>query len=272
MLARNATGIGLRAPHYQQVLEERPPIDFLEVHSENFFHAGGAALRLLERAREHYPLSLHGVGLGLASADPLAAAHVDALAALVTRFQPALVSEHLSWGATEGEHFNDLLPFPYTAEALTLVSGRVSHLQDRLGRQVLIENLSAYLQFRASEMSECEFLAELVARSGCGLLLDVNNLYVNACNFDFDPLRELARLPASAIGEIHLAGHTVTDCGLIDTHSAPVCDGVWALYRAAIRLLGAAPTLIEWDAELPALEVLLAERDKAAACLESRHD
>lgn len=265
------SGIGLRQPHYARVLEERPPLGLLEVHSENFFHEGGAALHVLERARALYPVSLHGVGLALASARPSADAgagsradaHLDRLARLVARIEPAFVSEHLCWGAVDGIHFNDLLPFPHTGEALALVAARVREVQDRLRRPLLIENLSAYVQFRDSEMSEAEFLAELVCLTGCGLLLDLNNLYVNARNFGFDPLTELDRLPMQAVGEIHLAGHAVTGHGLIDTHGGRVCDDVWSLLRD-VRTRGVtAPALIEWDTDLPALDVLLAEAERA---------
>ncbi|HEY9192437.1 MAG TPA: DUF692 domain-containing protein [Methyloversatilis sp.] len=261
------TGIGLRQPHHARVLEERPSLGLLEVHSENFFHEGGAALHVLERARALYPISLHGVGLALASADAGGCAqadvHLDRLVRLAARIEPAFVSEHLCWGAVDGVHFNDLLPFPYTGEALALVAARVREVQDRLRRPLLIENLSAYVQFRDSEMTEAEFLAELVCLSGCGLLLDLNNLYVNACNFGFDPLTELDRLPMHAVGEIHLAGHAVTGHGLIDTHGSRVCDDVWSLLRD-VRARGVtAPALIEWDTELPALDVLLAEAARA---------
>ena len=261
------TGIGLRQPHYARVLKERPSLGLLEVHSENFFHEGGAALHVLERARALYPVSLHGVGLALASADAgcraRADVHLDRLARLAARIEPAFVSEHLCWGAVDGIHFNDLLPFPYTGEALVLVAARVREVQDRLRRPLLIENLSAYVQFRDSEMSEAEFLAELVCLTGCGLLLDLNNLYVNARNFGFDPLTELDRLPMQAVGEIHLAGHAVTGHGLIDTHGSRVCDDVWSLLRD-VRVRGVtAPALIEWDTDLPALDVLLAEAARA---------
>ena len=260
---RACVGIGLRAPHYEQVLERLPQLGFLEVHSENFFHAGGASIRVLERVRDHYPLSLHGVGLSLASADAFAQTHLDKLATLVERIEPALVSEHLCWGAVDGVHFNDLLPFPYSREALSLLAGRVEQVQERLGRRFLIENLSAYVQFRDSEMSECAFLAELVQRTGCGLLLDVNNLYVNAQNFGFDARAELLSLlnsvPAGAVGEMHLAGHSQGEVCLIDTHGSRVCDDVWALYREAIAHCGPVPTLIEWDTDIPALDVLLEE-------------
>jgi uncharacterized protein len=268
---RASVGIGLRAPHYAELLECLPQLDFLEVHSENFFHAGGAALGALTRTREHYPVSLHGVGLSLASADALAHSHLDKLAVLVEHIEPALVSEHLCWGAVDGVHLNDLLPFPYSREALTLLVERVERVQERLGRRILIENLSAYVRFRDSEMSECAFLAELARRSGCGLLLDINNLYVNAQNFGFDAHAELGALlagvPADAIGEIHLAGHSQGELCLIDTHGSRVCEAVWALYRDAIAQCGPAPTLIEWDTDIPALDVLLDEAAIARTAL-----
>ncbi len=266
-LRRNGVGIGLRAPHYAQVLEDLPAVDFLEVHSENFFHAGGAAMRVLTQAREHYPLSLHGVGLSLASADVLSQMHLSRLATLVERIEPARGSEHLCWGAVDGLHFNDLLPFPYTDEALSLLCTRVEQVEERLGRRIMVENLSSYVRFRDSVMSECEFLAELAKRSGCGVLLDVNNLYVNAQNFGFDAAVEMTRLltslPPDSLGEIHLAGHSQGDLCLIDTHGSRVCEAVWALYRDAIARCGPVPTLIEWDTDLPALDVLLDEAASA---------
>jgi uncharacterized protein len=259
----SGTGIGLRQPHYARVLEEQPRLGFVEVHSENFFHDGGASLRTLERARELYPVSLHGVGMALASADLQAEEHLARLARLVERIEPAFVSEHLCWGGVGGVHFNDLLPFPYTAEALALVAARVSAVQDRLRRPLLIENLSAYVRFRDDGMSEAEFLAELVGMTGCGLVLDLNNLYVNACNFGEDARQALARLPMEAVAEIHLAGHEVTEHGLIDTHGSVVCDAVWSLLRDVRERGASAPVLIEWDTDLPALEVLLDQAARA---------
>lgn len=262
-LSRSSVGIGLRAPHYREVLASRPALDFLEVHSENFFHAGGASMAVLEAARSHYPISLHGVGLSLASADHLRNTHLERLAALVERIEPALVSEHLCWGAVDQYHTADLIPFPSTHAALNLVCERVDYLQEYLGRRVLIENISAYVRFKDSEMSEFELLAALAKRSGCGILLDINNLYVNAQNFGFDAMQELHRLPTGTVGEIHLAGHSVSELCLIDTHSTPVCDGVWALYAAALEHTGPAPTLIERDADIPPLHDLLAEAEHA---------
>ena len=268
-LSDTAVGIGLRQPHYREAFERLPALGFVEVHSENFFHEGGASLHALERARAAWAVSLHGVGLSLASADELAEAHLAKLAKLVGRIEPALVSEHLCWGGVGGLHFNDLLPFPYERESLELLVARVGRVQDVLKRRILVENLSAYVEFRDSEMTETAFLAELARRSGCGLLLDVNNLYVNAVNFGFDPESRLAELPASAIGEIHLAGHHVGEDCLIDTHDARVCAEVWSLYASACRRFGPRPTLIEWDAQLPELDVLLDEAAQARGVAEA---
>jgi uncharacterized protein (UPF0276 family) len=264
LLSDTATGIGLRQPHYREVFERQPALGFVEVHSENFFLDGGAAMHALERARAAYPLSLHGVGLSLGSADALAEQHLGKLKRLVARIEPDLVSEHLCWGGIDGWHANDLLPLPHTDESLSLMVDRVGRVQDTLKRPILVENLSAYVQFRDGTMSETAFLAELARRSGCGLLLDLNNLYVNAVNFGFDADACLVELPGAAIGEIHLAGHHVSEDCLIDTHDARVCSGVWALYERACARFGPKPTLIEWDAQLPALDVLLGEAKTAA--------
>ena len=258
-----STGIGLRAAHYRQFLEGRPNISWLEVHSENYFGGGGYDLHVLERVRQDYPLSLHGVGLSLGSADGLRERHLTKLKRLVERIEPVLVSEHLCWGALGGRHFNDLLPLPYTREALDLMVTRVDQVQTALGRSMLVENVSAYLEYRASEIPELEFLAELARRTGCGILFDVNNLYVNAINHGFDPADALQALPATAVHEIHLAGHAQNDDCMIDDHGSRVADPVWTLYEAACRHCGPVPTLIEWDTNLPALDVLLAEARKA---------
>jgi hypothetical protein len=262
-----AAGIGLRSPHHADVLATRPPVGWLEVHAENFYAAGGAAPRLLGRVREHWPLSVHGVGLSLGGTDPLCRTHLDALRRLVREFEPALVSEHASWGSFDGVHYNGLLPLPYTEEALRHLAGRVAAVQDHLGRRILVENVTSYVQFADSTLQEGEFLAALVAESGCGLLLDVNNVYVSARNHGLDPLALLDALPAAAIGEIHVAGHArVERAGreiLIDTHDAPVCAEVWDLYAAALARCGDVPTLVEWDADLPPLGTLLAEARRA---------
>lgn len=270
-----ATGVGLRAPHHDDLLATRPPVGWLEAHSENYFPRGGAQPAILERLRADYPLSLHGVGLSIGSVDPLDEAHVSTLQRLVARFEPALVSEHLCWGAVGGHHLNDLLPLPYSEEALRHIVPRVVELQERLGRQLLIENVSSYLQFAGSTLTEWDFLAALVAETGCGLLLDVNNVYVSACNHGFDAQAYIAALPAAAIGEIHLAGHDLRRIGereiRIDTHAHPVCDAVWALYAHAIARLGPVPTLVEWDTDIPSLEVLVAEAARADAIARAAH-
>lgn len=262
-------GIGLRTAHYRHFLEGRPRAGWLEVHSENYFGAGGYDLHVLEHVRQDYPLSLHGVGLSLGSADTLRQRHLTKLCRLVKRVDPLLVSEHLCWGAHGERHFNDLLPLPYTEEALALMVTRVDQVQSELGRTILIENVSSYLQYRESGIPELEFVAELARRSGCGILFDVNNLYVNAMNHGFDASTVLTALPAASIGEIHLAGHTRTGECLIDDHGSRVIDPVWKLYEVALRRFGPIRTLIEWDTDIPALEVLLEEADKAAHRLEA---
>jgi uncharacterized protein (UPF0276 family) len=272
VLQISGTGIGLRQPHYREVFERLPPLAFLEVHSENFFLDGGASMHALERARAAYPISLHGVGLSLGSADRLADEHLAKLKRLVDRVEPALVSEHLCWGGVGGVHFNDLLPLPHTGETLALLVDRVDRVQSTLKRRILLENLSAYVEFRDSDMTETAFLAELARRTGCGLLLDLNNLYVNAVNFGFDPLERLAELEGASIGQVHLAGHAVVDDCLIDTHGSVVCDPVWALYEEACRRFGPKPTLIEWDTDLPALDVLLSQASQATAIAQREVD
>jgi uncharacterized protein (UPF0276 family) len=264
-----AAGIGLRAPHHAAVLATAPDVGWFEAHAENHFAAGGAARHVLARVRERWPLSLHGVGLSLGATDPLDCEHLAKLRALVREFDPVLVSEHACWGSHDGVHYNDLLPLPYTTEALLHLAARVREVQDALGRQILIENVSSYLQFRDADLHEWEFLAALVAESGCGLLLDVNNVYVSACNHGFDARAYLAGLPATAVGEIHVAGHTRVPHGdaeiLIDTHGTAVCDEVWALYADALARFGDVPTLVEWDTDLPSLDVLVAEARHADA-------
>ena len=265
--APRRAGVGLRGVHHADWLEQRPRCGWLEAHAENYFAEGGPLPALLEDLRRDYPLSIHGVGLGLGSIAAPDRAHLDQLATLVRRLQPAIVSEHLCWGSWQGLHFNDLLPLPFTAESLDLMCARIGELQDVLGRQILIEHLASYLEFAESTLAEAEFLRELVQRSGCGLLLDLNNLYVNSRNHGGDPLTFLEALPAAAIGEIHLAGHTpaVVDGQsiLIDTHGSAVCDAVWALYREAVQRFGPRPTLVEWDTDVPSLVTLLAEAAKA---------
>lgn len=269
-------GIGLRAAHVPAFLEGRPPVPWLEVHSENYFAAGGAAHESLERIRAAYPLSLHGVGLSLGSVDPLDRAHLRRLAELVRRYEPALVSEHLSWSSIGGRFLNDLLPLPATREALEHMVLRIEETQEYLGRQLLIENVSSYLALGAGEMPEHCFLAELAQRTGCGVLLDVNNLYVNQRNHGTSAAAFIEALPRGVVGEIHLAGHTVHDYDgeqvVVDTHDTQVCSAVWSLYELAIARFGRVPTLVEWDSKLPALNVLIDEARRADdIMMEARH-
>lgn len=265
-------GIGLRSPHHDELLAERPALAFVKVHSENFFVAGGPVLRYLDAVRREYPVSLHGVGLSLGSTDPLDRLHLERLNSLVERVEPALVSEHLCWCSAGGVHLNDLLPLPYTEEALSHLSRRVAEVQDFLGRRILVENVSSYLAYADSAIPEWEFLAEVSRRTGCGILLDVNNVYVNATNHGFDARRYIDAVPAAAVEEIHLAGFTRKDPGgvplLIDSHSRPVAADVWALYAHALARLGARPTLIEWDRDIPPLATLLAEAARADALID----
>jgi uncharacterized protein (UPF0276 family) len=253
-------GIGLRAVHYRDFLSQRPAVDWIEVHSENHFGDGGRDLQVLEQLGADYPVSLHGVGLGLGSAtDEFFGAHLGRLAALVARLAPALISEHLCWAAVPGRHFNDLLPLPLSSASFGRLCDRVEAMQEALGRQVLIENVSTHLRFRADEMGETEFLARLVRRTGCGVLLDVNNLYVNQCNHGEDASAAMDALDGLIPGEIHLAGHLVTPESVIDHHGDRVAPPVWALYREAVARFGSVATLIEWDTDIPALEVLVDE-------------
>jgi uncharacterized protein (UPF0276 family) len=271
-----AAGIGLRGPYHTQFLTDSPSVAWLEAHSENFFAADSIACSALERIRENYPLSLHGVGLSLGSAGPLDQEHLTKLGRLVDRFDPGLVSEHLSWGSAGGYHLNDLVPLPYTEEALDHVAERISQAQDFLGRQILIENVSSYIEFKDSTIPEWEFLTLVSARSGCGILLDINNIYVSSRNHGFLATDYIDAIPADRVGEIHLAGHSVQvfedQAVLVDTHDAPVCDEVWTLFEAALRRIGPRPTLIEWDSEFPALAVLLAEAQKAQDLMDEVHE
>jgi len=268
-------GIGLRAPHFGGVLETWPDVGWFEVHSENFFAAGGEPLRVLEAVRSRYPVSLHGVGLSLGSSDELSLRHLHKLKILVDRIEPAAVSEHLCWCSVNGRYLNDLLPLPYTEEALALLCTRIDRVQDFLGRSILVENVSSYLRFAGAEMPEWIFLAEVARRTGCGLLLDVNNIYVSACNHGFDAREYLRAIPADRVGEIHLAGFEQVEDFLFDSHSRPVYPAVWDLYDEALTRFGPRPTLIEWDNDLPAFEVLVAEMNQAdrrlAAAANARH-
>jgi uncharacterized protein (UPF0276 family) len=257
-----SAGIGLRSAHIGQIASELPTAGWLEVHAENYMgHSQHADT--LARLRNHYPLSIHGVGLSLGSMTGIDDAHLQRLAAVCDRFEPDLVSEHLAWSSSSGKYLNDLLPLRYDENALAIVSANVAKVQDKLRRPILIENLSAYVAFADSTMDEAEFLAALVRNTGCGLLLDVNNVHVSAENLGFDAWAFIRKLPADAVGEIHLAGHAVNHAGddvvLIDDHGSRVPACVWALYARTIARIGRRPTLIEWDSALPTLDVLLGE-------------
>ena len=264
-------GIGLRSVHHDALLAQRPAVGFIEAHTENYFHEGGAAVRALLRARANYPLSLHGVGLGLGSADGVDREHLQRVKRAIARFEPALVSEHACWGHAGGEHFNDLLPLPYTEEAVEVLARHVAEAQDFLGVQLLIENVSAYVAFEHSRLHEWEFLAAVAARSGCALLLDVNNIYVSSQNLGLDAGKYIDSLPLGSVREIHVAGHARNGALLIDDHGSQVCADVWELYRRAVARFGAVPTLVEWDNNIPALEVLVAEALRADGILGEVH-
>ena len=259
-----SAGIGLRSPHVSEIAATRPAVAFLEVHAENYMAETLALDGFLELRRD-YPVSLHGVALSLGSAEELDRCHLDRFKALIERVEPTLVSEHLAWCAIGGAYLNGLLPLPYTEESLDLFSRRVAEAQDGLGRQVLIENPSSYLRYRHSPIPEAEFLTEVVRRTGCGILCDVNNVYVSARNFGFDAIVHLEALSTEAIEEIHLAGHHAAEDVdiLIDDHGSRVAEPVWKLYAVALQRFGPVPTLIEWDTNLPALEVLLNEAHHA---------
>lgn len=264
-------GIGLRSVHHEAILLERPAVGFIEAHTENYFHEGGSAVRALLRARANYPLSLHGVGLGLGSADGVDRQHLARVKRAIERFEPALVSEHACWGHAGGNYFNDLLPLPCTEEAAGVLAAQVAEAQDFLGRQLLIENVSAYVAFDDSPLAEWEFLGEVVARSGCALLLDVNNVYVSSRNLGLDAHAYIAGLPLSSVREIHVAGHARNGEVLIDDHGSRVCEEVWELYRRAIARFGPLPTLVEWDNDIPPLATLVAESERANSILAERH-
>lgn len=268
---KGMVGVGLRSPHISQFVEQKPDIGWLEVHSENYFNPASTARQQLRHLAGHYPISCHGIGLSLGSADPLSREHLVQLKQLVDDIEPFAVSDHLSWSSVDGQFFNDLLPLPYTEDALAHFCHKVGQVQDFLGRQMLIENPSSYLSFAHSEIPEWEFLREVQQRTGCGLLLDLNNIYVSAFNHGFDCNNYIATLDPSTVKEIHLAGFTVKqfDDGeiWIDTHSKPVSEPVWQLYRQWLQIHGNTPTLIEWDLDIPELPVLLAEADKATTIM-----
>lgn len=267
-------GIGLRFSHHRHVLETRPDVAWFEVHSENYL-GGGPTPATLDLVRRDYPVSMHGVALSLGSAEGLSSVHLDRLRGAVERFDPGLVSEHLSWNVVDHDFLADLIPLPMTEEALDVVIRNVDHAQTELRRRILVENPSSYLRYRHSPIPEAEFLAELSRRTGCGILCDVNNLFVSASNHGWSTHDYLAALPAEAIGEIHLAGHALRDFGngqilRIDNHGSRVCGEVWDLYAEALRRFGPVPTLIEWDTDIPPFATLIDEAQRAQARLQEQ--
>jgi uncharacterized protein len=258
-------GIGLRTKHFARFLEERPAVEWVEAISENFMAGGGRPLAVLEKVRLDVPVALHGVSLAIGSVDPIPERYLADLERLVRRIEPALVTDHLCWGTHRGQYVHDLLPLPYTEESLAHVAGRVRQVQDRLGRQILLENPSSYVAFRDSTMTEWEFISELSRRADCGILLDVNNVYVSARNFGFDPIAYLDGIPADRVGQFHLAGHTDKGKYLLDTHDEPVPAAVWDLYVEALHRFGRVPSLVEWDEHIPPLDDVVAQSRAAAA-------
>jgi uncharacterized protein len=261
-------GLGLRVPHYEAILATRPAVDWFEALTENYLVPGGRPLHYLTRIRERYPLALHGVSLSIGSSAPLNREYLSELKALAQRIEPAWISDHLCWTGVAGRNTHDLLPLPYTEEALATVVERVRTVQDFLGRRILLENVSSYVEFRDSRLSEWEFLSEIAARADCLILLDVNNIYVSAVNHEFDPHEYLNAIPAARVQQIHLAGHENHGDYLVDTHDQPVPDPVWQLYAAAVRRFGPVSTMIERDDHIPALEELCAELGQARALCE----
>lgn len=256
-------GLGLRTAHYEEILAARPRVDWFEALSENYMVPGGKPLHYLDRIRAEYPVVMHGVSLSIGSSDPLDRDYLKALKALAQRIEPAWISDHLCWTGVAGKNVHDLLPMPYTQEAIAHVAGRVIQIQAFLGRKILLENVSSYVGYRNSEMQEWEFLAEIAERADCLILLDVNNIYVSGFNHGFDPRRFIDAMPATRVQQIHLAGHSHCGTHIIDTHDAPVIDEVWALYEYAIRRLGPVSTMIERDDHIPPLAELAAELDLA---------
>jgi uncharacterized protein len=256
-------GVGLRRCHYTKILEEHPPLDWFEVVSENFMVAGGRPLQVLEGVRSHYPIVMHGVSLSIGSTDPLNFKYLNELAALARRFEPAWVSDHLCWTGVGGHNLHDLMPLPYTDEVVRHVARRLRQVQELLERTILIENVSSYMEFTCSRLSEWEFLSAVAEEADCGILLDINNIFVNAFNHGFDAVHYIDSIPAERVAQFHLAGHSDHGAYLLDTHDHPIHSEVWTLYEHAVSLFGRVPTLIEWDDNIPEFEVLSSIADEA---------
>jgi uncharacterized protein (UPF0276 family) len=263
-------GLGLRTPHYEALLSEPHAVDWLEIITENYLVPGGKPLDYLERIRERFPVVMHGVSLSIGSSDDIDVEYLKMVRALASRIEPHWISDHLCWTGVEGRNLHDLLPLPYTEEALCAVVTRVGQVQDALGRQILLENVSSYLTFHASALSEWEFLREVAQRADCNILLDINNIYVSSVNHGFDPAKYLQAMPASRVRQLHLAGHSDMGGHLIDTHDHPIVPPVWELYAKAVTQFGDVPTMIERDDNIPALGELVAELDMARA-IAARH-
>lgn len=270
------TGVGLRPLHFDDFLETKPPVAWVEVHSENYLHSSSNLLNKLENVRKDYPVSLHGVGLSLGSADELNWQYLQKLKELIARLDPALVSDHLCWSSINGQFLHDLLPLPYTEETLEHMVDRIKQVQDYLQRQLLIENISSYISFNQSTIPEAEFLNAVAAGTGCGILLDVNNVYVNALNLNFDAHDYISKINTHHVQEIHLAGFTVSTIDgkdvLIDSHNRAVVPAVWELYRETIKTLGRKPTIIEWDDNIPSIDTLFVEAQRAETILRESYD
>lgn len=257
------SGIGLRSEHYQTILDSKPDVPWFEILTDNYMGAGGLPLYYLEKIREYYPVSFHGVGLSLASADSVNEQYLSKLKQLIQRYQPSQVSDHLAWVSAGHHYAHELMPFPYTTEALDLIADKINKVQDYLGQVLVVENPSSYLDFNIAEMTEWEFLQKLVDKTDCGLLIDVNNVYVSAQNNGFDANEYLKNIPLNHVKEIHLAGYEDRGSYLYDTHGYRIHDEVWSLYKTALGYFGQIPTLIEWDNDIPEFEVLIEEADKA---------
>lgn len=269
------SGIGLRTPHISEFLEKKPGVAWVEVHAENYFVQGGRPLAQLEQVRQDYPVSLHSVSLSLGSTDDINWQHLTQLRDLSKQIDACLISDHLSWSSFNGQYFHDLLPLPFTDETLNHLVNRIKDVQDFLGRQIILENISRYLSFPQSTLNEWDFFREVVTQSGCGILLDLTNIHVSAMNLDFNPMHYLSALPANAIHEIHLSGFSSIKVGnqeiLIDSHNTPILPAVWDLFRQALRLYGIKPVMIEWDKDLPTLDKLTLEAYRAETIIKENY-